>query len=116
LASVYRGADALAYPSLYEGFGLPILEAMSLAVPVLTSNCGAMLEVAGDAAMLVDPRSKEQIAAGLARLLTDRPLRRELIDRGRSRAEQFRWDWTAERTWTLYEAAVGPASPTESPR
>jgi glycosyltransferase involved in cell wall biosynthesis len=106
MSAVYRGALALAYPSVYEGFGLPILEAMSLSVPVLTSNRGAMLEVAGDAAMLVDPQSKEQMAEALARLLGDAALRTELIEKGRRRIEQFHWDQTAQRTWSLYEEAL----------
>lgn len=86
---LYQGARALLFPSFEEGFGLPILEAMDAGIPVLTSNCSAMPEVAGDAALLVDPCDDQAIADGIARLDKDEGLRAELIARGRERLKQF---------------------------
>lgn len=91
LASLYRGAVALIFPSLYEGFGLPIVESMACGTPVITSNCTAMPEVAGGAALLVDPLSAEQIAASATQLLDDRDLRNTLAQKGVVRAGDFRW-------------------------
>jgi glycosyltransferase involved in cell wall biosynthesis len=104
LGTLYRQAELLAFPSLYEGFGLPILEAMALNTPVLTSNYGAMAEVANDAAELVDPRDVDSIRRGLHRLLVDERRREELRQLGRQRAAQFSWLQTAERTQAVYEA------------
>jgi glycosyltransferase involved in cell wall biosynthesis len=92
------GAEALAYPSLYEGFGLPVLEAMACGTPVLTANVSALPEVAGDAALLVDPGDHESIADGLERLLRDTDLREQLKGAGVARAAGFTWPETAERT------------------
>ena len=88
LDAVYRGADAVAYVSSYEGFGLPLLEAMQRGVPVLASSTPAMAETAGDAALLVDPADVAAIAEGLARLLTDRALHDDLVEKGRARARR----------------------------
>jgi glycosyltransferase involved in cell wall biosynthesis len=94
LASLYSGAAGLVFPSLYEGFGLPILEAMASGCPVLTSNCTAMPEVAGDAAVLVDPLSEESIANGILQLM--QPGRAaDLRNRGLRRCRQFSWTRTA---------------------
>jgi glycosyltransferase involved in cell wall biosynthesis len=106
LAALYRGAMALAFPSLYEGFGLPILEAMALGTPVVTSNYGAMLEVAGDAAELVDPYDVSAIRAGLEHAVADRARATELRERGLERASQFSWDRTAALTHEVYSRAV----------
>jgi glycosyltransferase involved in cell wall biosynthesis len=106
LASLYRRSLGLAFPSLYEGFGLPIVEAMSLGAPVLTSNFGAMAEVAGDAAELVDPYSVDAIRTGLHRLAFDEPRREELRQRGLRRAADFSWQRTAEATLAAYAAAA----------
>jgi|SRR5579862_4793335 len=95
LPSLYRGAQALIFPSLYEGFGLPILEAMGCGIPVVTSNITAMPEVAGDAALLVDPTSVEQIADAMKRIVSDTSLRDELRERGLLRAAKFPWSNTA---------------------
>jgi glycosyltransferase involved in cell wall biosynthesis len=104
LASLYRGALALALPSLYEGFGLPILEGMALGTPVLTSNFGAMAEVAGAAAELVDPRDVSSIAVGLRRLTSEPARRAELSRLGLQRASEFSWHRTAELTRAIYSA------------
>jgi O-antigen biosynthesis alpha-1,2-mannosyltransferase len=97
LPSLYRGAEALIFPSLYEGFGLPLLEAMASGTPAVTSNTTALPEVAGDAALLVDPTSVEQIAAAMRRIVGDNSLRRELREKGLTRAAQFSWKSTAAR-------------------
>lgn len=106
MTAVYQGAIALAYPSLYEGFGLPVLEAMSLGVPVLCSGHGAMAEVAGDSALLADPASSESVANGLERLLSSAALREDLANRGRHRARLFRWDDTGAAHWRLYQEVL----------
>lgn len=95
LPALYRGAQALVFVSLYEGFGLPLLEAMSCGTPVLTSNVTAMPEAAGDAALLVDPTSVEQIADAMKRIVSDSSLRLDLRQKGVARAAQFSWDRTA---------------------
>jgi glycosyltransferase involved in cell wall biosynthesis len=94
LPSLYRGALALVFPSLWEGFGLPPLEAMACGIPVVTSNIAAMPEVAGDAAILVDPTSIEQISNAMERVVGDSHLRRQLRERGLARAAQFPWSKT----------------------
>jgi glycosyltransferase involved in cell wall biosynthesis len=100
------GAEAFVYPSLYEGFGLPVLEAMACGTPVVTSNVSSLPEVAGDAAVLVDPADPEAIAAGVERVLSDSALRKQLVDRGLERAKEFSWEATATRTaHVLKEAA-----------
>ena len=97
LPSLYRGAKALIFPSLYEGFGLPVVEAMACGTPVITANTTAMPEVAGDAALLVDPTSVEQIAEAMEQIVTDTSLRRQLREKGLARATQFSWATTAAR-------------------
>jgi glycosyltransferase involved in cell wall biosynthesis len=97
LPSLYRGAEALIFPSLYEGFGLPILEAMACGVPVVTSSVTGMPEVAGDAAMFVDPRSVEQISYAMGKIVSDRSVRQQLIEKGISRAAGFSWVSTVNR-------------------
>jgi glycosyltransferase involved in cell wall biosynthesis len=91
LTSFYRLARVFAFPSLYEGFGLPPLEAMACGTPVVTSNVSSLPEVAGGAALLVDPHDTDSIADGLRRAVTDETLRAELIAKGRARARQFSW-------------------------
>ncbi|HEX5423399.1 MAG TPA: glycosyltransferase family 1 protein [Candidatus Acidoferrales bacterium] len=97
LPSLYRGAQALVFVSLYEGFGLPVLEAMACGTPVVTSKSSALPEVAGDAALLVDPESPEEIAEALERVMLDESLRGVLRERGISRAHQFSWSTTITR-------------------
>ncbi|KAB8139618.1 glycosyltransferase family 4 protein [Chloroflexia bacterium SDU3-3] len=96
--ALLTGAAAFAFPSLYEGFGMPVLEAMACGTPVLTSTTSSLPEVAGDAALLVDPRDTAAITAGLARLLGDAALRADLAARGMRRAAQFTWDACARAT------------------
>jgi glycosyltransferase involved in cell wall biosynthesis len=101
------GAEALVYPSLYEGFGFPVLEAMACGTPVLTSNVSALPETAGDAALLVDPRDEAAIAEGMQRLLVDDALRERLRAAGPARASRFNWDDTARRTADVLRRARG---------
>ncbi len=103
LVSVIRGAMATVFPSLYEGFGLPILESMLLGTPVITSNVGATAEIAGDAALLVDPYDTGSIARALRVVHDDADLRADLAARGRTRAEFFSLARYAERVQAMYE-------------
>lgn len=106
LPVLYGGAAAVVYPSLYEGFGLPVLEAMASGVPVLASATSCFPEVAGDAALLVDPTSIEAIAEGLWSILSDEALRRDLIVKGLARAASFSWERTARATLDVYRRAL----------
>lgn len=103
MALLMNGADLLAYPSLYEGFGLPVLEAMACALPVLTSDIPVMREVAGNAAIFVDPYKIDDIAQGIYRGLTDYSLRRKIVLRGLERVKKFNWKTNASRTLEYYE-------------
>lgn len=103
---LFSGALALAYPSLYEGFGLPVLEAMSQGVPVLTGNSGATLEIAGEAALLVDATDVLAIKTALLRLLKDAALRERLSQLGRTHAARYTWGKTARCTLAVLEQAV----------
>lgn len=94
-AALLRGARVLAFPSLFEGFGIPILEGFAAETPVLTSNRGATAEVAGDAALLVNPESVNEIHQGLERLLSDTALAKELVDKGKARLKSYSWKKTA---------------------
>lgn len=105
LPALYRAAEALAYPSLYEGFGIPPLEAMACGTPVLTSTRGGLAEVVGDAALVVEPEDVEALASGLERVVLDDPLRQRLRAMGLARANLFSWERAAEQTWEVYEAA-----------
>jgi glycosyltransferase involved in cell wall biosynthesis len=102
LAVLYRLAGVFVFPSLYEGFGLPPLEAMASGTPVVTSNVSSLPEVAGDAALLVDPYDPESIADGIARVLTDERVRRELRRKGVARAKQFSWEASVKRVREIY--------------
>jgi glycosyltransferase involved in cell wall biosynthesis len=106
LPALYAGALAFLFPTLYEGFGIPVLEAMACGTPVLTSNVSALPEVAGQAALLVDPCSVEAIAEGITRLATDGKLRQELSAAGRRQAKRFSWEATARLTVEAYRRAL----------
>ena len=119
LAALYRLASVFAFPSLYEGFGLPPLEAMACGTPVVTSRMSSLPEVVGDAALLVDPYSVEDIAHGLERVLGDEGLRGELSTRGRARVKQFSWDRSVQAIHSGYMKVLGqpvPAVPAEETR
>jgi glycosyltransferase involved in cell wall biosynthesis len=103
LALLYRGALALVYPSLYEGFGLPILEAMACGAPVICSNTSSMPEVAGDAALMVDPLDVNAISAAMTKVVSDEALRGSLTERGYKRNAIFSWRETARITAQEYE-------------
>jgi glycosyltransferase involved in cell wall biosynthesis len=106
LPSLYAGAQCFVYPSLYEGFGLPALEAMACGAPVITSRTSSLPEVAGDAGLLVDPNDTLELARAMERLMRDGSLRDELRVRGIAQAAMFSWDQTARRTAGVYRLAV----------
>jgi glycosyltransferase involved in cell wall biosynthesis len=99
--------EVFVFPSLYEGFGLPPLEAMACGAPVITSNASSLPEVVGDAALLVDPLSIEEIAAAMHRVLGDAALRHELREKGLARAGQFSWKNAAKETLSVYKSVLG---------
>jgi glycosyltransferase involved in cell wall biosynthesis len=103
--ALLSGAEALAYPSLYEGFGFPVLEAFTAGVPVLTSDASSLPEVAGAAALMVDPHDPAAIAGGLERLLGDPGLRDGLRRAGLERVRRFTWEETARRTAEVLRSA-----------
>jgi glycosyltransferase involved in cell wall biosynthesis len=106
LEGLWAVAEAFVFPSLYEGFGLPVLEAMARGVPVACSDSSSLPEVAGEAALLFDPRSEEAIAQALERLLGDERLRERLRALGLARAGQFTWERTARLTLETYARAL----------
>jgi glycosyltransferase involved in cell wall biosynthesis len=105
LPALLNGADLFVFPSLYEGFGLPPLEAMACGTPVVSSNASSLPEVVGDAGILVDPYQTEAIAEAVRRVLTDRGLREGLREKGLARAREFSWEQTARLTLAAYEKA-----------
>ncbi|MDQ7030045.1 MAG: glycosyltransferase family 1 protein [Ardenticatenia bacterium] len=106
VVALYNLAELFVFPSVYEGFGLPIVEAMACGTPVLTSAVGAMAEIAGGAAELVNPLDVGELADALHCLLTDRNRRRELRRRGLRRAAEFSWRRTAEETAAIYRLVL----------
>lgn len=106
LARLYARASVFAFPSLDEGFGIPVLEAMSAGIPVLASDTSSLPEVCGDAALLVNPRSTEAIASGLARLIGDESLRASLVTRGLRHAAEFTWERCVRQTWSVYRTLL----------
>ncbi len=123
LAALFRGSIALVFPSLYEGFGLPPVEAMACGVPVLTSNLCSLPEVVGDAGILIDPYDIEAIAHGMRRLVDDSGLRQTLRQKGLLRASQYTWRSTGAKTTAVLRAALSgtrvtamlPADPAKGP-
>jgi glycosyltransferase involved in cell wall biosynthesis len=107
LEALYRGADAFVYPSAYEGFGLPVVEAMARNLPVITTSAPALVEVAGDAALRTEPGDEEGLAAALERLLGDPELAQDLGERGLARAARYSWAATAAATLDAYRAVTG---------
>jgi glycosyltransferase involved in cell wall biosynthesis len=112
LDGLYRAADCFVFPSLAEGFGLPVLEAMLRGAPVACSNATSLPEVAGDAALLFDPLDVEAIAVAIRRILGDEALAERLRAAGLERAKRFNWDVTAQRTLDCYRKALGSTRPT----
>jgi glycosyltransferase involved in cell wall biosynthesis len=106
LVQLLHGAIALIFPSLVEGFGLPVLEAMALGTPVVVSDVPALREVAGDAALVFDPYRPESLAAALTSVLDDERLGSRMSAAGRARARQFAWARTAEQTLAAYERVL----------
>ena len=103
LRNLYQRASLFAFPSLDEGFGMPLLDAMAHGVPILTSNASALPEVSGDAALLVDPTDVTSIVAGLRRLIDDQALREQLAQKGLARCREFTWEKAVEKTWRVYQ-------------
>jgi glycosyltransferase involved in cell wall biosynthesis len=104
LPDLYRGAQMFVYPSLYEGFGLPVVEAMACGTPVITSNCSSLPEVAGDAAVLIDPTRPDDLAAAMSALMSSGALHEELRWKGLARAKEFTWEAVARKTMEVYRA------------
>jgi glycosyltransferase involved in cell wall biosynthesis len=107
VAALYRGATLFVYPSHYEGFGFAPLQALAAGVPVVASSAGSLPEVLGDAALFVDPRSVDEIAGGIVRLLTDAAAAGELAARGARQAARYRWDAAARTTLDAFRQVAG---------
>ena len=107
LPGLTAGAAAFVYPSLYEGFGLPVAQAMAAGVPVITSNVSSLPEVAGGAGLLVDPHSVGELASAMQKILLSPSLRTELGACGAVRAQAFRWDVCAQKSWRFFERVAG---------
>jgi glycosyltransferase involved in cell wall biosynthesis len=106
LTHLYREADFFVYPSLYEGFGLPVLESMACGTPVLTSNSSSIPEVAGDAALLVDPQSESELSSAILKLAGDEGLRLSMRGKGLAQAGKFSWERTVCETLSIYEEVL----------
>jgi glycosyltransferase involved in cell wall biosynthesis len=106
LPSLYKHAEFFILPSLYEGFGLPVLEAMSYGCPVITSNISSLPEAGGDAALYVDPKDVKDITEKMNRLLEDDKLRRELSEKGKEQIKKFSWEKSAKEVLAVLEEAA----------
>lgn len=106
LPLLYSSAQVLVYTTLYEGFGLPILEAMACGVPVITSNISSMPEIAGNAAVLVDPKNVDEIQKSIKEIKEDKGLRNELVQKGLKRSKEFSWEKAARETFNVYESLM----------
>jgi len=107
LPALYSAAEVFVYPSLYEGFGIPVLEAMACGTPVITSKVSSMPEIAGDAAVLVDPLSVDDLAGALSRVLLNKNQQQQMSERGLQRSRQFTWERTARETLRAYRELAG---------
>ncbi len=103
---IYNMAEIFVFPSLYEGFGIPVLEAMASEVPVITSNVSSLPEVAGDAALLVAPKDKESIAEQMHKILSNENLRKELVHKGKIQCRKFTWQDSADRLYEIYKEVL----------
>ncbi|MBI4758040.1 MAG: glycosyltransferase family 4 protein, partial [Chloroflexi bacterium] len=106
LPAIYSAAQVFAFTSLYEGFGLPVLEAMACGTPVVCSNTSSLPEVAGQAALTIDPRRHQELAQALQRVLEDAALRVELRGKGLGQAARFSWERAARETLRVYESVL----------
>ncbi len=106
LAYFYKNALAFIFPSLYEGFGIPVLESFACGCPVVCSNVSSLPEIAGEAACYFDPYSEESIKNSVVKILTDSNLREELINKGYEQLKKFSWQKTAEQTKKIYESVL----------
>ena len=106
VALFYSKADVFVYPSHYEGFGLPVLEAMTLGTAVVTSNTSSIPEVTGDAAILIDPNDPIQLAEAILKVISDSQLRQDLIEKGKAKAKLFSWERTAKETLKAYRSII----------
>jgi len=102
LRQLYNQASLFVYPSIYEGFGFPVLEALACGVPVITANTSSLPEVAGEAAVFIDPRSAEDISSAISMLLTEKEVRETLIRKGPAQVKKFSWERAAEETLNIY--------------
>jgi glycosyltransferase involved in cell wall biosynthesis len=103
LAEIYNAVDLFVFPSLYEGFGMPPLEAMACGTPVITSNTSSLPEVVGDAAIVVNPHVADKLVEEMYQLLTDDGLKKEMIRKGLKRSKMFNWDESARKTLRVYK-------------
>ena len=106
LPGLTAGATVFVYPSLYEGFGLPVAQSMAAGAPVITSNLSSLPEVGGNAAVLVDPRSAGELSLALRKMLLSPELRGELRGNGLRRADQYRWEVCARKSWEFFERVL----------
>lgn len=104
--ALYSGTMLFVFPSLYDGFGLPVLEAMACGTPVVCSNTSSLPEVAGDTAILINPMDIAALTAAISRVIGEETLRQHVQEKGLAQAAKFSWGWTARQTLTLYEQAA----------